>query len=217
MGNGRKMIAICVALLLLLSGCTQVFIISPTEQTAAPTLSSTGDLICLEISRFTGGFVEDGTDRQVKDVAAILVANDTGKFLDLATVTYQVGEKTATFRVTGLPAGRKAWVLESNGLTLKEGDELVLEECVETYNAAPITNPQELSVSRQGQSLTVTNTSERKLTNVAVYYKNTLEDGTFMGGITYVMAFGDMEPGDTKTLSKDHFGQTSEIVRFSYQ
>lgn len=208
-----------LALLLALSGCGTNDPTQPqTEPATEPTQAApTGSLICVEISRFTGGFVEDGTDEQVQDVAAILVANNTGKFLELATVTYKVGDRTATFQITGLPAGRQAWVLESSRMSLTEGDELELEDCQEAYNPNAIETTDALSVSRQGKSLTLTNTSGKTLTNVVVYFKNTLDDGTFMGGITYYMLFGDMEPGASITQSKDHFGNSSEIVRFSYQ
>lgn len=211
---------LCVlALLLTLSGCRmQAPTLSPTEPVTEPTQPApTGNLICVEISRFNGGFVEDGSGKKVQDVAAILVANNTGKFLELATVTYKVGDRTATFKVTGLPSGRRAWVLESSGMSIKEGDELILEDCEETYNPNAIETSDLLSVSRQGKSLTLTNTSDKTLSNVVVYFKNTLEDDTFMGGITYYMVFGDMAPGATFTQTKDHFGNSSEIVRFTYQ
>ena len=201
-----------LTVLMLFSGCTPQGSIRPADDHGPA-----GSLNCLEISRFTGGFVEDGSDAPVRDVAAILVANNTGKFLELATVTYKVGDRTATFKVTGLPQGKRAWVLESNRLTLSEGDELVLEDCRETYHPDPILSTDALSVSRQGNSLTLTNNSGRKLSNVAVYYKNTLEDGTFMGGISYLISFGDLEPGTAATRSADHFNDTSEIVRYSFQ
>ena len=214
----KKWMAWTFALLLMLSGCAGDGTAKPTEGPATPTKpNATGSLVCVEISRFSGGFVEDGSHAQVQDVAAILVANNTGKFLEMATVTYQVGDRTATFLVTGLPHGKKAWVMESNRLTLKEGDELELKDCQEVYNPNAITTTDALAVSRQGNSLTLTNTSGRKLTNVVVYYKNTLDDGTFLGGITYYIAFGDMEAGATVTQAKDHFGDTSQIVRFGYQ
>lgn len=208
----RKIIAGLFALLLFLSGCTPENPIEPTVD-----LGAEGSLNCMEISRFTGGFVEDGSGARVQDVAAILVANNTGKFLDLATITYKVGSRTATFKVTGLAHGKKAWVLESNRLTLQEGDELVLEDCVETFNPSPVLSTNDLAVSRRDNALTLTNTSGRKLSNVTVYYKNTLEDGTYMGGITYLISFGDMEPGTSVTQIRDHFGDSSEIVRYSYQ
>ena len=192
----KKMICACLAAVLTLSGCT-----SPKEQDAtepsqeSTELSSTvKGLVCLEISRFTGGYIEDGTYDRVTDVAAILVANDTEQFLNLATVTYKVGERTATFRVTGLPAGEAAWVLEQNRMTLAPEDKLVLEDCKTAFNANPITATQNLQVTREGNSFTVKNVSDKKLKNVCIYYKNTLEDGVFMGGITFSMNFGDMEP-----------------------
>lgn len=207
-----KWMACLMAALLLFSGCAHQ---APAHPTADP--GPAGSLNCLEISRFTGGFVEDGSDAPVRDVAAILVANNTGKFLELATVTYKIGDRTATFKVTGLPQGKRAWVLESNRMTLTEGDELVLEDCRETYHSNPVLSTDALAVSRRGQALTLTNTSGRKLTNVAVYYKNTLEDGTYMGGISYLISFGEMEPGASLTRTADHFNDTSEIVRYSFQ
>lgn len=219
MKKRRKWLALMLAIILLLSACVPKGIETPSADPTAATQQPgvTGNLICVEISRFNGYFVEDGKDEKVQNVAAILVANNTGKFLEMATVTYKVGERTATFLVTGLPSGKKVWVLESDRLTLADGDELVLEDCEETYNPNAVLTTQDLAVQRQGNSLTLTNTTDRKLSNVAVYYKNTLEDGTFMGGITYLIAFGDMEPGAAVTKLADHFGENSEIVRYSYQ
>jgi hypothetical protein len=107
--------------------------------------------------------------------------------------------------------------MESNRLPLTEEDELELEDCQETYNPNAILSTDALAVSRQGKALTLTNTSGRKLSNVVVYYKNTMKDGTYLGGITYYISFGDLDPGASVTQSKDHFGENSEIVRFGYQ
>ena len=208
-----RIVSACLAVLLMLSGCSEP---QQPEETTAPT-QIVGDLICVEISRFSGTFVEDGTDTQVTDVAAILVANETGKFLDLATVTYTVGDQTATFQITGLPAGERAWVLEKNRMTISEGDELVFEDCQTSYNANPVLSTDDLAVTRNGNSLTVENKSGQTLKNVCVYYKNRMDDGTFLGGITYLISFGDMAPGETVQRTAGHFGDRSAIVRYSYQ
>lgn len=221
MAGTRKRLAWLLAVLLLLSGCANKETEQPpTDPTSSPTVQPpSGNLICVEISRFNGVFVEDGNDEQVQEVAAILVENNTGKFLDLAMVTYEVGDRTATFKITGLPSGRRAWVLESNGMTLTPGEELVFKDCKETYNHNALETTDDLSVERQGKSLTVKNTSDKTLSNVVVYFKNTIsaQDDTFFGGITYMMIFGELKPGESATQAKDHFGETSEIVRFSYQ
>ena len=224
MTKAKRVLAAVVAVTLLVCGCGRkeapadaTAPAATTEPTVHPTTPVTGNLICVEISRFTGGFVEDGKDRSVQDVAAILVANNTGKFLELAMITYKVGDRTAQFRVTALPAGRQAWVMESSAMTLTDGDELELESCQDSYNPEAIVNTDLVSVSRSGKSLTLTNISGKMLKNVGVYYKNTLEDGTFLGGITYVISFGNLEPGASATKTADHCGETSEIVRYIYE
>ena len=102
-------------------------------------------------------------------------------------------------------------------MTLVPEDKLVFDKCQATYNANPMLATNDLAVSREGNALTVRNVSGRSLKNVCVYYKNHLEDGTFLGGITYMMSFGDIEPGASVTKGSGHLGSNSEIVRYSYQ
>lgn len=220
-----KLTCLCLAAVLALSGCaesqkqqedTTELSTVETEPTQAAT-EPVDNLVCLDISRFTGGYVEDGSYEQVKDVAAILVSNETNRFLELATVTYMVGERTATFRITGLPAGGKVWVLEQNRMTLSDGDELVFLDCESSYNSNAIVATGDLSVSREGNNLTVTNVSGKTLKNVCVYYKNKLASDVFMGGITFMVVFGELEPGATLTRASAHLGDNSQIVRYSYQ
>lgn len=212
MKEKKRILGLVLAAVMLLCGCAE-----QQQEESIPVIQLGGDLMCVEISRFSGKFVEDGSDEPVKDVAAILVENNTEKFVELATATYRIGDRTATFRITGLPAGERAWVLEQNRMTLAEGEELVYEDCQITYNANAIQSTKELAVTRQGGALIVENTSGRALKNVCVYYKNRLEDGAFMGGIAYLINFGDLEPGESASRTVSHFVDRSVIVRFSYQ
>ncbi len=174
-------------------------------------------LVSLEFSRYSGAYVEDGSDEKVSGVAAMLVANPTDRFLDLATVTYQVGEKTAVFEVKGLPPGGKAWVLESQRMTLDDGDTFQLEDCVTTFRADAIRQTDLLSVQRDGNSLTVKNVSGETLENVCLYYKVKHTDGNYLGGILYTLNFGTLEAGASQTRQAGHFSDRAEIVRYSYQ
>ena len=111
-----------IGFLLVLAAVAAVLLLMPPEEAADPSPpggSGTLALKCLQFSSYTGQFVEDGTDEPVAGVAAMLVTNPTAQFLDLATVTYKVGDTTATFEITGLPPGGTAWVLEKNRLRLK--------------------------------------------------------------------------------------------------
>ena len=203
-----------ILILLMLAGCAAE---APEQQQPTTPPQIQGELNCLEISRFSGAFVEDGSDEKVKDVAAILVSNDTGKFLDLATVTYTVGERTATFKITGLPAGGQVWVLEKDRMVISKGDELVYQDCQTTFNPNAMVTTEALEVSRQGNVLTVRNVTDVELKNVCVYYKNRMEDGTFLGGITYLMNFGDLSAGASVQRSSGHLGDSAQIVKYGYQ
>ena len=211
----KRIVGICLAAMMILSGCSDHT--QTPEETSIPVVQLGGDLVCMEISRFSGGFVEDGTGAPVTDVAAILVSNNTGKFLELATVTYKVGDRTATFKITGLPAGEQAWVLEQNKMQISEGDELIFDECMSSYQSNPVRTPEDLEVTRQGNSVTVRNTTDKTLKNVCIYYKNRMSDGVFLGGISYLINCGDLDAGASVQKSVAHFGDESEIVRFSYQ
>lgn len=209
-----------IGFLLLLAAVAAVLLLMPPEEAADPSPpgnSGTLALKCLQFSSYTGQFVEDGTDEPVAGVAAMLVTNPTAQFLDLAKVTYKVGDTTATFEITGLPPGGTAWVLEKNRLRLKEGWKFELDSCTDTFRSNTIRQTDLLKVEPDGDSLTVTNVSGGEVKNVCLYYKVKHSDGNYLGGITYMLDFGTLAPGASATKRSTHFGSNAEIVRYSYQ
>ena len=212
---------VAIAVLVVALTVTAVLWLWPWENDAPPDTTGesngTEELVCLQFSRYSGAFVEDGSDEAVSNVAAMLVANTGSEFLDLATVTYDAGGQTATFVVTGLPPGEKAWVLESNRMILADGIEFRLRDCATTFRPDAVTQTDLLSVTPQGDTLTVENTSDRTLENVCVYYKVYHTDGNYLGGITYMLSFGTLKPGESARKQSVHYGEDARIVRFSYQ
>ena len=204
-----------------LAAVTAVLMLKPwkTDQPDAAPEPDPGSeqLVSVQFSRYSGAFVEDGQNREVTDVAAMLVANTGTKFLDYGTVTYDVGGRTAVFEVQGLPPGKMAWVLEANGMELSDGMQFKLLDCQTAFRDNAVTQTDLLEVSAEGQILTLTNTSDQTLQNVTVYFKNLHTDGHFLGGIAYMLYYGTLEPGQTVNKLGPHYGQDSRIVRFSYQ
>lgn len=178
---------------------------------------TSGDLYCLEFTSFTGAFVEDGKNDKVENVVAILVENRSNQFLDSATVTYKVDSDDLVFNVTGLPAGEKAWVLESERTKIRENMEFVFVDCKSVFKPDAITETDVLEVSSDEHVLTVKNKSEDTLKNVCVYYKTMNDDGNFLGGITYMMSFDSLAPGEALQKESAHYTDRSRIVRFSFQ
>ena len=188
-----------------------------TGQTDSTGRATSADLYCLQFSRYSGEFVEDGTNEKVSNVAAALIENRSGEYLDLATVTYEVDGKTAKFVVTGLPPGTRAWVLEANRLTVGTNPQFKFLDCTSTFRRDAVLSSESLGLSSVGNTLTMRNNSEYTLDNVCVYYKRINEDGAYLGGITYMLAFDTLKPGESAEKASAHFSEESRIVRYSYQ
>ena len=178
---------------------------------------TSAELYCLEISTYTGPYVEDGKNEEVENVAAILVENRAQQFLDYATITYYVGGKIATFRVTGLPVGGKAWVLEADRLQLDGTHSFEFLDCESVFKKDAVTSTADIEISTEGNILTAKSKTTKNLRNVCIYYKNVNDDGNYLGGITYMINFGTLTAGQSVQNQSAHFGENSRIVRYSFQ
>ena len=171
-----------------------------------------------EFSRFSGQFVEDGRDELVENVAAMLVTNETNRYLDLATLVYEIDGKTATFVATGLHPGKSAWVMEESKMKISANAEFVYKSCTTSFKDNVTTTTDEVSLTCIGNMLTATNNTEEKLESVYAYYKVKHSDGNYFGGITYLADFGDLEPGTSVEVLAGHFSlEDAEIVRIGWK
>ncbi len=178
--------------------------------------SSSEDLYCLEFTSYSGIYYEDGSNEEVENVAAILVENRSEDFLEKATITYDASGKTATFVVTALPSGKKCWVLEQSRMEMTGGIEFEFLDCVSGFRKDSSLNEELLGVTCEGDVVTVANKGEEPLYSVCVYYKNTHDDGNYLGGITYLISIEEIKGGESQEKRAGHFNESSEIVRTSY-
>lgn len=222
-----RILAMVLALILTLSffaGCASSDA-KPDETTSPPektpfsgltTNASAGDLYCLEFTGYSGAFYEDGTNESVENIAAILVENRSDEFLERATITYDVEGKTATFVLTGLPVGKKCWVLEQNRMPMTDSEKFKFLDCVTAFRKGTSLEPNIMDVDVKDDVLTVTNKTEDAIYSVCVYYKNTHDDGNFLGGITYLISIEEIAAGESRAKRAGHYNQSSEIVRCSH-
>ena len=171
----------------------------------------------LGYGRYSGEYVEDGSDEPVSYVAAILVRNNTSEYLDYAQIVMDIGGKAARFVVMGLPPGESAWVLEKSRMEIAADAQFLYADSAIGYK--PSVDPDTLPVSIVGDrgQITLTNTGSRTLPEVYVYYKIRHKDGNFLGGILYRKSFGDLEPGQTRSELAGHFDpDKAEIVRITW-
>lgn len=215
MRRSKRISALCLLAgwMLLCSGC------APGSEKAEPSaITAFGNLECVQYSSFSGTFPEDGSGREVNNVAAILVHNSSAEFLDYAKVSCAIGNESGTFLVTGLPPGATAWVLEKDAKTVEADEDFAALQCREySFRQDAVMATDKLAVSASGNTVTVVNQSGQMLRNVCLYYKSVHEDGHYFGGITYMLSFGDLAPGETAQKQSSHYGAQSQIVRYSFQ
>lgn len=181
-----------------------------------PVLAENSGIVCQQYSLFSGQFVEDGRDELVSDVASLLVTNKTERFLDLATITYDIDGETATFIVTGLPAGRSAWVMETDRMTASGSSKFTYRGITTSFRDGVVATAEDVTVTADGNMLTATNNTDKALAGVFIYYRTLHTDGNFLGGITYLVDFGTLEPGGAVTKMGGHYSEASEIVRVGW-
>ena len=193
----------------------------PAPDATEPVTSSTAEpekqLVCRLYSFYRGAYVEDGSDEPVENVAALLISNGSDRYLDLAQLIYDLDGREAIFTVTGLPAGASAWVLEANRMSADAGTTFTHKNTLTSFRDDAVNDLEGLELSFNGTMLKATNTTDQPFKNVAVYYKTLHEDGNFLGGITYMTVFGDLEPGQSAEKIAGHFHpDQSQIVRIGY-
>lgn len=215
-------IAMGILAVVLLLGWAGADALDSDEQTESEGTSQrpqADDLLsCESFSSFSGQYVEDGSDIPVENVAAMLVTNHTEDFLDLATIEYEIDGKPAIFMVTGLPAGKSAWVMEKNQMTIVDGAEFKYIDKTTGFKSDVVNTTDKITLSADGNMLTAVNNTDEKLEGVFVYYKTLHTDGNYFGGITYMTTFGDLEPGEKKTELAGHYDKDkTEIVRIGWK
>lgn len=179
---------------------------------------ASGDITCDQFGMFSGQFVEDGRDELVQNVAAVLVTNRTDRFLDFATLSFDIDGQTALFILSGLPAGRSAWVMEATRMTVTNSSVFTYQNCVNSFRDDVTASTDKVTISSDGNMLTAVNNTSKTLEGVFVYYRTLHTDGNFLGGITYRTDFGTLEPGASAETMAGHFNkETTEIVRIGWQ
>lgn len=190
------------------------FYVEPEDMTEVTVTEPASVLAVVKVARYSGLYVEDGSDETVENVACILVENTTEEYLDYGVVSAVICGKECSFTVTGLPAGRCSWVLESNRITVEGNvDYTYVDELVSPLREV-VTEDERIAVELKESAIVISNISEKDLASVRVYYKTLREDGYFLGGITYTVLAEGLKAGESRELTAGHcLPEGSMIVR----
>ena len=175
------------------------------------------DLLALELREYDGPFLEDGSNEEVWDVAALIVENRGGLLAVGGAVIVEMDDERLVFEFSFLPPGGKALVLEKDRKCYSSRTPIT---CYGWTREEYPENPGLISVDAVGlTSLTITNHTGVTVPEVEIHYKNyDREKGLFLGGISYCVKEEDLMPREIRRLEPAHFAaRDSRIVRILQQ
>lgn len=143
-------------------------------------------LVITDIGKYTGIFVEDGSDEPVSGIMMIILKNISGKDLQYGEIYVEYPSHTAEFTVSNLPNNGSVVLLEKNKKkpTQKELLSARYENCV-FFASAMDTMEETFEISGNNGAMNVKNISQTDIDSpIEVYYKNS-STSLFYGGITY--------------------------------
>lgn len=157
------------------------------------------------INGYSGMFIEDGSDKEVKNVAAIQVKNTSKQVVEYAQIELYNGDKKLVFEVSTLPANSSAVVMEKSKTTFDSSKNV-------TYGKSTVAYTDKLEKSSDikykvldNNGIEVTNKSKKDIACVRVFYKYKSEEGYYVGGITYVAKVNNLKAGASETIYPSHF------------
>jgi len=170
----------------------------------------------IDVGKYTGIYMEDGTDEIVSGVMMIVVTNEGEDDIQYAEITMPVGDKTAEFSLSTLPAGSTVVLLEQSRMPYEAGEyTTAVAENVALFSEPLSLCEDKLKIQILDGAINVTNISGADITgDIFIYYKNSAAD-VYYGGITYrVRLEGGMMAEETKQIMASHFSESGSAIMF---
>ena len=166
-----------------------------------------------QLGKYSGPFLEDGSDEPQTAVTAILVKNNSGKDTQYAEIVFQVNDsETAEFTLSTIPSGASVLVMEKNKRVYNESDVYNFDDVTYVEMDTPDLMEDKIKVTGENGKLTVENLTEENLGMVYVRYKYFFNDATYQGGITYETKFEDVGPNAVVEKEAPHYSANSSKV-----
>ena len=163
------------------------------------------DITIQRINGYSGIFIEDGSDKEVKNVAAIEVKNTSNKPLEFAQIQLYNGNKKLVFDVSTLPANSSAVVMEKNKASFNSSKGVTYGGTTAGY-VNSLEKASSIKCKKvKNNGIEVTNTSSKNIPCVRVFYKYKSSEGYYVGGITYTAKVEDLKAGASQTIYPSHF------------
>lgn len=183
------------------------------DQMEAVPISCT-PLVIQQLAVYDGKFMEDGSDQEVVNVAAIMLHNSADRIVPYAYVKVYTENCQYTFNAYMIPPRSSVLVPEETGQKLKGS------EIVRVFGWTTVKEEREeprLEIEEVGMGcLSITNRSGSKLHNLTLYHRTYIPDGSFyMGGRAFKTEVPYIAPESTVYIYPENYASGySEVVYY---
>ena len=177
-----------------------------TKPLKLPIMIPGTDLLAVRLGSYEGPFLEDGSDRNVFDVAMLEVRNVGSYMIKEASVNLISDRENFTFTICYLPPGETVLALNLEGQPSNEfsissisGQQTVLQD--KNFGLSDL----EIRDVEMGATR-ITNRAGKEIADLKLYYKSTVGEGAyFVGGIAYTYPIAKIASGETVSLNLPHY------------
>ena len=172
----------------------------------------------IAIGSYSGEFVEDGSNEEVKDVLMIKVTNTSETVLQYTEIALKSKDDVeARFTLSTLPPNETVMVLEADKKSYDKKDEYISGEAKDVvffHNGISLYQDK-LEIGGLEGAFNVKNISDKDINgDIYIYYKN-YKDGLFYGGITYRAKIeGGIKTGEMKQVMTKHYSPDTCMLMF---
>lgn len=168
------------------------------------------------VGKYTGMYMEDGSDEVVSGVLMITVENKGEQAIQYAEVLMPAGDKEAFFTMSTLTPGSKMILLEQNRMEyLEENYTTAISQNVVAFSQELSLCENKVKIQILDGVINITNVSGADIDeDIVIYYKNSAKD-VFYGGITYRARIeGGLKKGEIKQIMASHCSETGSTIMF---
>lgn len=200
------------------SGESAMQTIAPAENTEPAKFELGRGMVLLEVNKYTGIYMEDGTDEVVADVLMLIVSNEGDQDIQYAEFTVPTSAGDAKFSLSTLPVGEKIVLLEQNRMPWSADEDYsnVTAENIAVFSEPVSLREDQLKLQALDGVINITNISGEDITgDIVIYYKNAAVDLLY-GGITYrIRLEGGLKANEIRQIMASHFTQSGSRIMFA--
>lgn len=171
----------------------------------------------LSIGKYSGKFIEDGSDEKKENVLALVVKNTSDEVIDYGEITLKIKGKSNTikFKITNLKPQTSTVVMESTGkIEFNPDNKYIYLNSKNDMESTMSLMSDKIKLSTKNKEITIENISDEDLKTVYVYYKTVSKGNSYIGGITYRAKFDNVGAGKSISTDTLHFSnKNSEILK----